>query len=329
MIWVFVTATLVSACSVPLILPLLRARAMDIPGNRSSHDLPTPRGGGLAAVVGIVSACGAGLLLEDAPGLGLVVAIVMMACLGLADDLWDLRASLRLLVTLLVAIVTAASIVAPDGPTSWLVVAVSATLIGGYTNTFNFMDGVNGISAINAVLAGGWLGFLIQREGGDAALVLALGLAGASLGFLPWNAPRARVFLGDSGSYGLGFTIAVLALMVWQTGVPLLLTVAPLWIYVVDTFSVFVRRIISGKSWSEAHRDHVYQRLVDGGLSHLGSAALVAVTSGLVCVLAWFTREVPALSVITALAMAAIYMALPLLLRGSTGTSRAREVSDV
>lgn len=319
MMWVLVVAAFVCAGLVPLMLPLLRARAMDVPSHRSSHLRPTPRGGGLAVVGGVLAGCGVGFFLNQPPGFALVIAIMVMTGLGLADDLWNLRVSLRLSLTLVVATVFAASVLKPAELTSWLIVATAAVLISGYTNAFNFMDGVNGISAFNAALAGGWLAFLAHREAADGSLVLALGLTGASLGFLPWNAPRARVFLGDSGSYGVGLAIAGLAMVVWHAGAPLLLAVAPLWIYVIDTFFVFVRRVVSGQRWSEAHRDHVYQRLVDRGLTHVASAAVVTVTGASVCVLTWLSREEPVITVLGALVVAAVYLALPAVLLQRSG----------
>jgi UDP-N-acetylmuramyl pentapeptide phosphotransferase/UDP-N-acetylglucosamine-1-phosphate transferase len=114
---------------------------------------------------------------------------------------------------------------------------------------------------------------------------LGLVLAGAAFGFLPWNAPSARVFLGDVGSYGLGLLVAAMSVWAVAAGMPWHWAVAPLIVYGADTGWAILKRRRAGHSLTEAHREHAYQRLVDGGWVHLASAALCTAATVAVCVL--------------------------------------------
>jgi UDP-GlcNAc:undecaprenyl-phosphate GlcNAc-1-phosphate transferase len=130
------------------------------------------------------------------------------------------------------------------------------------------MDGVNGISAAHALIGGAVyavLGWMLP----DAFLAAAgAAVAAGALAFLPWNAVRARVFLGDAGSYGLGVALAVLAAYCVIRRIPPEAALAPLALYLADTGWTLQRRIRAGERFFEAHRTHTYQQLCDVGWSH-------------------------------------------------------------
>ena len=130
------------------------------------------------------------------------------------------------------------------------------------------MDGVNGISGAHALIAG--VAYACYAEWGGHPFLLAASLAVAvsALLFLPWNAGRARVFLGDAGSYSLGAALAVLAADAVLRGVPVEAVLGPLALYLADTAWTLQRRIRAGERWLQAHRTHVYQRWCDAGWSH-------------------------------------------------------------
>lgn len=268
-----------------LLIPLLRrAQFVDVPNRRSSHLVPTPRGGGLAvlvvicAVVGFTGDEGAWLVVAPAVALGLV---------GLRDDLRALSSSTRLVAQLAVGILTAWGIVEYNGSTGlWApaFVALGAVGLTSYVNAFNFMDGINGISALNALLAGTWMVWVSDRYDVPDVLPVGQGLAGAALGFLLWNA-RSRVFLGDVGSYGLGAMVAGGALVSWAGGVPALIAGSPLVIYLADTGAVIVRRALAGEKLTEAHREHAYQRLVQSGWPQLAVAVWCALAAAIICLI--------------------------------------------
>jgi UDP-N-acetylmuramyl pentapeptide phosphotransferase/UDP-N-acetylglucosamine-1-phosphate transferase len=253
----------------PLTIPLLqRAAAIDVPSLRSSHTVPTPRGGGAPIAVGLVLA---GLLIHGATALTFAAAVAIFGAIGFADDLRGLPVRRRLLLQSAGSAVVASLLVARLGlpPAAKLAAAaVLAVWVIGFVNAFNFMDGVNGISAAHAVIGGAAYACLGAWD--QDAFLVAVGAAVAvgALAFLPWNAVRARVFLGDVGSYGLGAALAVLAACAVLRGIPVEAVAGPVALYLSDTAWTLQRRIRAGESWLEPHRTHTYQRLCDAGWSH-------------------------------------------------------------
>ena len=287
----------VSACGVivlvaePLTIALLRRLAvLDMPGARSSHSVPTPRGGGVPIAVGLIVAV---LIAPGGPAaspvrLALALAIALFGLLGLADDLRGLSAKTRLVLQAAGASAVAAVLVAPLRlPVLELIAAAAATAawLAGFVNAFNFMDGVNGISGAHALIGGvayaclaGW-----RRDGFGVAAGLAL--AAGACAFLPWNAVRARVFLGDAGSYSIGAALAVLAVHLVSVGVPAEAVAGPVALSLADVAWTLQRRIRRGEPWLEAHRTHVYQRWCDAGWSHPEVTVLTSALTVLLCLL--------------------------------------------
>ena len=128
----------------------------------------------------------------------------------------------------------------------------------GFVNAFNFMDGIDGISALNAVVMVLWLA-MNSYDVDNELSVLCLVVAAAVVGFAPFNLPRARLFLGDVGSYGLGVALSGCAVLAWAGGVPTTVVLAPFVIYLADTSTTLVRRALRRESVTTAHREHVYQ----------------------------------------------------------------------
>lgn len=312
---VFFVALVTTILGTAALLPLLHHRAiLDVPNERSSHDAPVPRGGGVVVVAAIVLAAAiAGIAGQTVPW-PLLVAVIALAGVGFVDDLRSLGGGLRLACQLLAAgAVTAWASQAYPGPNvaTGIFVIVAIVVVAGYVNAFNFMDGINGISALNGVVAGGWFAFVGNRQGTDELVVTGLALAGASLGFLPWNAPKARIFLGDVGSYGLGLLIIGMAVAAWADGASWLLCIAPLVPYGADTLWALVKRGLGRRPLMTAHREHVYQRLVDSGWGHLASAALTATLAAMCAATAWLLQGHAILSVAVMTAMTAVYLWSP------------------
>lgn len=301
----------------PLGIHILRARnVMDVPNDRSSHASPTARGGGIAVVLALV--CGA--LLAGAANSSdvrvVLVAVVLCAAVGAAEDLHGVPVMQRLGLLLLATTPLSALV---GGPAAVRVVA------GGWAvcfalalvNAANFMDGINGISAAQGLVAGAAYALLAQAAGLNAASVVGAATAGAFLSFAPYNVPRARAFLGDSGSYGLGAVLAGLAILLLAQGVPLEAVLAPIALYLADTGITLLRRCRSGQPWRLPHRMHVYQRLTDLGLSHSRVSCLVLVLGMLSATLGAGSLSGAALRVPADLALGALvagYLALPHLL---------------
>jgi Fuc2NAc and GlcNAc transferase len=286
-----------------------RSRGMlDIPNERSSHDVPTPRGGGLGIVVamtlGTSIAWLAGLVDEDL-AIALTGGGLLIAAIGLADDRRPMPSSVRLIVH---GIAAAWAIFWLRGlPPLQFGVNIHDLGSFGYVlgivglvwavNLFNFMDGIDGIAASEASFMS-WAALVILGQGSDlltsATLMLALGAASA--GFLVWNWPPARIFMGDVGSGYLGFAIGVLAIASSRSQ-PVAL---PVWavlgaIFIADTAVTLVTRVSRGERVYQAHRSHAYQVLARRWVSHRRTTIAVCVFNLLFLLpMAWIVWEYPA-----------------------------------
>ncbi len=264
----------------------MHRQLLDHPGERRSHRIATPRGGGIAIVLSVLLASVAGAFLY--PGTARVLllfalGLLMVAGIGWWDDHRPLPAIRRLLVHMLASALLAGLVWQASGN---LLQAVLVFLVAtALVNLWNFMDGINGIAASQALVAA--LGFAAVLPW--PLSLAALALAAACLGFLPFNFPRARIFMGDVGSGALGYLLAALgALASVATDIGWLALLAPLSVFIVDAGFTLLCRMLSGQRWMEPHTQHVYQRAVKAGFSHarvtgvyillglLGSAVLVA-----------------------------------------------------
>jgi len=261
---------------------LRRLGVIDKPNARSSHAIPTVRGGGvsiiltlLGAIVGL--AWTSGEQLDLAPILTLGAAVLVLAVVSFCDDLKSVGALVRFGCHAAAAISVLAIVGVPQigtWETSRLILALVGFLwVAGYTNAFNFMDGINGLAAGQAAVTGLATAALALAAGVPVQhplVWLALVVAGAAAGFLPHNFPRARMFMGDVSSAPLGFLLAALGWwLACEAGWWLLLPVGLLHAnFVLDTGVTLARRVARGERWYEPHREHFYQRLIRSGFSH-------------------------------------------------------------
>lgn len=266
-----------------------RRMVLDRPNDRSLHLRPTPRGGGIGIVLPTcVAIAGVGALVPQAsPAAAWLAGIgLMVAGVGIADDVSGLTAITRLVAHIVAGVLVVAGIgtwrtVVWPGLWSlelgWTAVPLTVLLIVGLTNAYNFMDGVDGIAGSQGVVAGfGWIGagYVIQDP-----LVTVAGavIALTSLGFLLFNWSPASVFMGDVGSSFLGFLLGALAVYVAPRS-PSTATEGILfvWPFVFDTAFTVLRRASRRENLLCAHRSHLYQRLVLTGMSHAKVALLYA-----------------------------------------------------
>ncbi len=277
-----------------------RKNILDIPNIRSSHSVPTPRGGGIA-IVGLM----VGLWLVYLPvahrfdSLFLVFAAggLLVATMGWLDDVGSVRRSVRFLAHSVAAAMAMLAfgyfeeIVVPFvGPIhfSWLGVPLTFLWIAGLTNGYNFMDGIDGIAGGQAVVAGaGWV-ILCSMMGHPEIGIIGLLAASTSLAFLKYNWPPARIFMGDVGSSFLGYTFAVIPLMCRSADPALpFASVLLVWPFVFDTGFTIIRRAKNRENILIAHRSHLYQRLHIAGWSHLQVTLLYTLLEAIGVVLAW------------------------------------------
>ncbi len=312
-------ALLTSLVFQPLVIGWLRGRnVVDVPVERSSHVVATPRGGGIAVILGVVAGVGTG---GDEIAIGLLAGIVVAAVVGGVEDVRGVRIGTRLLLTaiaaaLLVAVLMLAELESGPRP---LVLGLAIPWTLAVVNAVNFMDGINGISAITGVVGGTAYAAMGQIHDVGPLTILGVSVAAAALGFVPYNVPHARVFLGDVGSYGLGAAFAGMSLLALSEGLPPEATVAPLLLYLADTGWTMARRIWDGEPFHLPHKRHSYQRLVAQGNSH----AIVSLAVGLVTLLCsalglasiWADAWERVTIALTMLILLAAYVASPYLFR--------------
>jgi len=298
MLWVlFLLSALIAYVVTKVSITLsLRRGVLDVPNVRSSHAQPVPRLGGIGILAALVLSLG---------GLGLMrmlgwveysvftrdIALILlagtgMAVTGLYDDFRGMRPATKFLVQFVLAgIVVALGMriesvgVLNWGPFAVGVLAFPLTILWltGFANIFNFMDGINGLAAVTAATYSGFFFVFAWRQGSVELAPMAVIVTGSSLGFLPHNLPRARTFMGDTGSLLLGIVLALLVVRLAQKSpnpaslIGLLLVCS---VYLWDSGFTLLRRLRRGENIFQAHRSHLYQRLAQLGLSHASITGL-------------------------------------------------------
>jgi UDP-N-acetylmuramyl pentapeptide phosphotransferase/UDP-N-acetylglucosamine-1-phosphate transferase len=284
-------AFLVAGALVPLLVRFAAGRnLLDVPNLRSSHEVPTPRLGGLAVIAG--TWIGAAVLRPDGVW-PLLVAATLIGAVGLVDDLGNLhfgtKAAAQTLVASNLLLFHPPPILSKvSGSLEVAVFAAGVFWVVGLSNAFNFMDGIDGIVGGVALVS---VLFLAPLAGGAGAALPVL--AGATAGFLVWNISPASIFLGDSGSYFLGFGLATVALYAavppggWssQLFVACALVFTP---FLFDTAYTLARRAWARKNVFSAHREHIYQQITPTIATHRRTSNLyygASVVSGFAALL--------------------------------------------
>ncbi|TLP61149.1 MULTISPECIES: MraY family glycosyltransferase [Pseudomonas] len=270
--WLFPLVVVFSLAMTALLRRYALARSIiDIPNARSSHTLPTPRGGGVAIVVAFLLVqpllVWAGLL-DNAALMALFGSGLLVAIIGFMDDHGHIAARWRLLGHFFAAGWALAWIgglppLQVFGSTvslGWLGHVLAALYLVWMLNLYNFMDGIDGIASVEAITACLGACLLYWLSGAFTLIWAPLLLAGAVVGFLFWNFPPARIFMGDAGSGFLGMVLGVLTLIAaWQSSALLWAWLILLGVFVVDATYTLLRRLLRGDKVYEAHRSHAYQ----------------------------------------------------------------------
>jgi Fuc2NAc and GlcNAc transferase len=258
----------------------IRRGLLDHPNLRSSHTVPTPRGGGVAilaaADVGIVLGVAFQVVLvRDALTLG--IGMLALGIVGWVDDRGGLQARVRLAMHFGVALWTVYmfnGFPSVRTGTASLAIGVAGYVVGAVgivwsINLFNFMDGIDGLAGSQAVLIFGVAAVLLFDARSASLASVAAVAAAATGGFLIWNWPPAKIFLGDAGSGSIGYLIAGIALASEnRRAVPLLAFAIIGGVFIADATVTLLRRIARQDRLTEAHRDHAYQRLARAWRAH-------------------------------------------------------------
>lgn len=248
---------------------------IDIPNARSSHDVPTPKGGGIV-FAGLWSLAQIILyyleyitlyqLLLFLPG------ALLMTALGFLDDVHTLSTGKRFLVQFLVAVLSVSMCVLMKGHYGIMVLCLVPIAVIGLMwsiNLFNFMDGLDGLAAVEAIFVLG-MGAMVCGFYGQTPLALISGsMAFIVSGFLTANWPKASIFMGGVGSYPLGFLIGTVAgVSTFVYGMPFMLWMILYGVFWFDSTVTLLRRMVKKEAWTKPHRSHAYQRLHQAGFSH-------------------------------------------------------------
>ena len=288
MLWVLALISFaVTFAALRLLLARFARLALDQPNERSLHERPVPRTGGIAVLAGAAISFAFGAVALWLP-LGLAV---VLALLSFADDLQSLPTAARLAAHLAVAALAVWYLLSPMHPAELALLVLGVAWI---TNLYNFMDGSDGLAGGMALIGFGAYAIAAGAAGDTPLAAASVALAAAAAAFLLLNFPPARIFLGDVCSVPLGFLAAALGLAGWRDDAwPLwfpLVVFAP---FIGDATLTLLRRLARRERVWHAHREHYYQRLVRLGAGHRGTA-LTGYGLILVCALAaLYAREAP------------------------------------
>lgn len=312
----FIAVLAATRMSIPL---LERRRVLDHPTHRSSHSVPTPRGGGLAVVpVIIIAWMSIPFLVPGGPDIRDLLLVsggaAVLAVLSWRDDLRGLSVKWRLSVHALAVGMVVGFASFPDPYFQglvpiWLDRIAAALALLWFLNLFNFMDGIDGIAGVETVSIGLGCAIIAWAAGQHAWIgVLGVILAGAGFGFLRWNWHPARIFLGDVGSIPVGFLLAWLLMALASEGAWAPALILPLY-YLADATITLIWRAVRGERVWQAHRDHFYQRATRRGRSHASVSLFVAGINLVLAGLAVVALSHPWPALIAAMVMVAVFLA--------------------
>lgn len=322
---VFATALFLSYILTPAVKQLaFKVGAVDKPDARKVHDHLIPRLGGLAIYIGMV---GAVLLLVDITHevLGLLLGCTTIVIVGIWDDICQIPAKVKLMGQIVAALVLVAFGIQIDWLTNpldgiiyldWYIsIPLTVFWIVGFTNTVNLIDGLDGLAAGVSIIASISVFLMaIHMQQADSALIV-LALAGSAFGFLQYNFNPAKIFMGDTGSMLLGYTLAAVSIMgVVKTAatIALVVPVIALGLPILDTIFAIVRRKMSGVPIFQPDKGHLHHRLLAMGMSQKQAVLAmycISVFLGVIALLVANVNYQIGTVVVLAVLAAGIYMA--------------------
>ena len=289
-----------------------RARLNDVPVSRSAHSAPVPVGGGLSIVVLLLLVAGYGYSVEiiRINELAALMAGLVIACIGMVDDVKQLDIRWRIPAQFLASIYVVyclGDVPAIDFglfvfPESLLLNVIAVFALVWLLNLFNFMDGIDGIAATE-LIAVNLISIVIVINTDELITLLSAGLAAAAGGFLLWNWSPAKIFMGDVGSSFIGFSLGVMALLSMHHGSMTVWTwVLLVGVFIVDATLTLFNRFRRKQRWVEGHASHAYQNAA----RHYKSHAKVTITVLMINLfwlgpLAWLSMQYPEMGLVIAI----------------------------
>lgn len=245
----------------------------DVPNERSLHEMPTPRIGGVGLMAGVLSGWA---IMFHAPSLWILLPLLLLFVLSLIDDVRNLSARVRFAVHFMAAF----SVVWGEGLFAVNVLWASATvfIIVWAINLYNFMDGSDGLAGGMALFGFSAYGIASLMQDDVVMAMICFSIGAAALAFLYFNFYPAQVFMGDAGSIPLGFLAASIGVVGWNNGLwPVWFPVMVFSPFILDATVTLFKRLIRGEKFWHAHREHYYQRLVQLGEGHRNTALIAYV----------------------------------------------------
>ncbi len=331
----FVTAFIVTLLTIPPLIQLInRYKLYDIPDERKKHKMPVPTMGGIAITAGGMISLMIWLPLKVEFGqLAFFFSLLALMFTGIMDDIKDLSAKYKFAIQLAIALLIAISgirITSFNGLFGIYTLPLysqyffTILAIAGITNAFNLVDGIDGLAGGLAFMSLITLGLFLTLSGDINTALIAFAIAGGVLAFLYFNFNPARIFMGDTGSLVLGFTISVLCIRLLQVNTfashPVLPN-APVFILgitlipVFDTLRVFITRTWNGGSPFQADRTHIHHLLTNNGFSHVFAVRVICVIHALVLLEVYLFRYIK--QEITLVLMIVLMIAVAIVLKHS------------
>ena len=290
---------------------LKNAWIIDVPNVRSSHNIPTPKSGGISIVLTFIAGIIVIYFISDSIAInkkyfmGFMFSSLMLACVSLYNDKYNLHYYVRMFFQVIAAItVMVCGLIITEISLPWVgnvklgVTGPVLTLlwIVGMTNAYNFMDGIDGLAGGTAFITSLVFSILCYMQGSSLVYLVSYGMISGCLGFLFFNFPKARLFMGDVGSIFIGFSfanISIMASLYDQSHTSLFVIPLLLFHFIWDTIYTFFRRGINGENVFMSHRTHLYQLFNRLGYSHNTVSYTHFIMSLFQCAGAWILLKIP------------------------------------
>ncbi|MBC8266989.1 MAG: undecaprenyl/decaprenyl-phosphate alpha-N-acetylglucosaminyl 1-phosphate transferase [Flavobacteriales bacterium] len=334
----FFTSLLITYLVIPKIIQFAESRRLyDNPGERASHEKRIPVFGGIGIFSGIAFALLFwGIGIKDNENIQFVLsALIIIFFVGIIDDLLSLSPTRKMigqLVAILIIVYLADfEITNMHGVwgvfelPSWISLIFTIFTVVVITNAYNLIDGIDGLAAGIGIIASVAFGFFTFMAAHYEMTILSFSLTGTLLAYLKYNFHPAKIFMGDTGSLVVGFTLAVLAIDLIKTGIiseeisyvnkgPLM-AISILAVPLFDSLRVFILRLVRGKSPLYADRNHIHHALLDLGFSHKQTAIIIYIASIVMILISLLLLDININYAITILALIAyLAMSIPFII---------------
>jgi len=319
-IFAFIIALVVTMLLIPPVMKLAdKIGAIDIPDARKVHTQAIPRVGGIAMVAGSVISI---LLLAelDQQVIAILAGFLVIWGFGLWDDKCDLNYKIKFLGQLLavVIVVTWGDVIVRTFPfidghiPDYLAIPLTIFALVGITNAINLSDGLDGLAGGTSLITISIIALLAYDAGGDMVVLISMAVAGSILGFLRHNTYPARLFMGDTGSQFLGFSLGVMVIVLSQSVNSAMSPLIPLFILglpILDTMAVMVQRLYEKRSPFSPDKNHIHHKLLDVGFDQYEAVFIIyLLQSGLIAVAYFMLYESDSILVLIYAAISALVL---------------------